>query len=110
MRIGVGDEPVELAVVARLGIPLPQLGAELGEIVRRLCGPVPVEVIVFRRGRRARHGHRLIPPTGRAPSHRPVSPRLEGTAGRALPALRPGSLRIGTPPTVSTCAPVHARD
>jgi hypothetical protein len=46
VRIGIGDEPVELAVVARLGIPLPQLGAELGEIVRRLCGPVPVEVIV----------------------------------------------------------------
>jgi len=44
VRIGIGDEPVELAVVARLGVPLPQLGAELGAIVRRVCGPVAVEV------------------------------------------------------------------
>ena len=30
VRIGVGDEPVELAVVARSGMPLPQLADELG--------------------------------------------------------------------------------
>jgi hypothetical protein len=45
VRIGVGDEPVELAVVARLGTPLPQLAAELGAIVHRVCGPVAIEVI-----------------------------------------------------------------
>ncbi|HVH22275.1 MAG TPA: hypothetical protein VNA11_07445 [Pseudonocardia sp.] len=44
VRIGVGDEPVELAIVARPGRPLPQLGEELGAIVRGLCGPVAVDV------------------------------------------------------------------
>ena len=44
VRIGVGDEPVELAVVVRLGTPLPQLADELGDVVRGLLGPVPVEV------------------------------------------------------------------
>ena len=44
VRIGVGNEPVELAVVARLGTPLPQLAAELGAIVHRVCGPVAIEV------------------------------------------------------------------
>jgi hypothetical protein len=44
VRIGVGDEPVELAVVVRMGTPLPQVAAELGDVVRRLLGPVPVEV------------------------------------------------------------------
>lgn len=44
VRIGAADGSVELAVVARLGAPLPQVGAELGEIVQQLCGPVPVEV------------------------------------------------------------------
>jgi len=44
VRIGIGDEPVELAVVARLGTPLPQLAAELGAIVHRVCGPVAIEV------------------------------------------------------------------
>jgi hypothetical protein len=44
VRIGVGDEPVELAVVARLGTPLPQLATELGAIVHRVCGPVAIEV------------------------------------------------------------------
>lgn len=44
VRIGVGDEPVELAVVARLGMPLPQLAEELGAVVRGLLGPVAVEV------------------------------------------------------------------
>lgn len=44
VRIGIGDEPVELAVVVRLGPPLPQLADELGGVVRRLLGPVAVEV------------------------------------------------------------------
>jgi hypothetical protein len=44
VRVGVGDEPVELAVVVRLGTPLPQLADELGAVVRGLLGPVPVEV------------------------------------------------------------------
>ena len=44
VRIGAGDEPVELAVVVRLGTPLPQLAEELGGVVRGLLGPVAVEV------------------------------------------------------------------
>ena len=44
VRIGIGAEPVELSVVARWGTPLPRLGAELGAIVRGLCGPVAVDV------------------------------------------------------------------
>ena len=44
VRIGIGAEPVELAVVARWGTPLPRLGAELGAIVRGLCGQVAVDV------------------------------------------------------------------
>jgi hypothetical protein len=44
VRIGVGDEPVELAVVARFGTPLPQLADELGALVRGLLGRVGVEV------------------------------------------------------------------
>jgi hypothetical protein len=35
---------VELAVVARLGRPLPQLADELGAVVQGLLGPVAVEV------------------------------------------------------------------
>jgi hypothetical protein len=44
VRLGVGEEPVELAVVVRLGIPLPRLAEELGAVVRGVLGPVPVEV------------------------------------------------------------------
>lgn len=44
VRIGIGDEPVELAVVARFGIPLPLLAGELGAVVRGLLGPVAVDV------------------------------------------------------------------
>ena len=44
VRIGVGDEPVELAVVARYGTPLPRLAAELGGVVRGMLGPVGVDV------------------------------------------------------------------
>ncbi|OLT19330.1 hypothetical protein BJF78_11375 [Pseudonocardia sp. CNS-139] len=44
VRIGVGDEPVELAVVARLGRPLPRLAEELAAAVRAVLGPVRVDV------------------------------------------------------------------
>lgn len=44
VRIGGGAEPVELAVVALLGTPLPTLANELGAVVRELLGPVAVEV------------------------------------------------------------------
>jgi hypothetical protein len=44
VRIGAGDEPVELAVVARYGTPLPRLAAELGGVVRGMLGPVGVDV------------------------------------------------------------------
>jgi hypothetical protein len=44
VRIGTGGEPVELAVVARLGTPLPRLAEELGAVVRGLLGPVAVEI------------------------------------------------------------------
>ncbi|GAA3092463.1 hypothetical protein GCM10010464_65110 [Pseudonocardia yunnanensis] len=47
VRIGTGGEPVELAVVARLGAPatpLPRLAEELGAVVRGLLGPVAVEI------------------------------------------------------------------
>ena len=44
VRVGAAGEPVELAVVVRLGTPLPQLAEELGGVVRGLLGPVPVEV------------------------------------------------------------------
>jgi hypothetical protein len=44
VRIGSGDEPVEVAVVARLGIPLPRLAQEVGAAVRAVLGPVGVEV------------------------------------------------------------------
>lgn len=44
VRLGVGAEPVEVAVVARLGLPLPQLADELAAAVRGVLGPVPVDV------------------------------------------------------------------
>ncbi len=46
VRVGLGDEPVEIAVVARLGIPLPRLADELGEIVRGVLGPVAIDVTI----------------------------------------------------------------
>jgi hypothetical protein len=46
VRLGSGGEPVEIAVVARLGIPLPQLAEELGAAVRALLGPVAVDVTI----------------------------------------------------------------
>jgi hypothetical protein len=46
VRIGEGDEPVEIAVVARLGTPLPALADELGALVRAVLGPVAVDVTI----------------------------------------------------------------
>jgi hypothetical protein len=49
VRIGDPDrdpaEPVEIAVVVRLGTPLPQLARELAEVVRGVLGPVRVDVM-----------------------------------------------------------------
>jgi len=44
VRLGVHPEPVEIAVVARLGVPLPQLADELAAAVHGVLGPVPVDV------------------------------------------------------------------
>ncbi len=44
VRIGVGAEPVEVAVVARFGMVLPQLADEVAAAVRGVLGPVAVEV------------------------------------------------------------------
>ncbi|MBV9922166.1 MAG: hypothetical protein JOY78_15115, partial [Pseudonocardia sp.] len=39
-------DPVEIAVVARMGIPLPRLAEELGAAVVAVLGPVAVDVTV----------------------------------------------------------------
>jgi uncharacterized alkaline shock family protein YloU len=39
-------DPVEIAVVARLGVPLPRLAEELGAAVVAVIGPVAVDVTV----------------------------------------------------------------
>lgn len=44
VRIGTGTEPVEIAVVARFGMALPQLADEVAAAVRGVLGPVEVEV------------------------------------------------------------------
>lgn len=44
VRLGAGAEPTEIAVVARLGVPLPRLADEVAAAVRTVLGPVPVEV------------------------------------------------------------------
>ncbi|HVL83246.1 MAG TPA: hypothetical protein VM367_02995 [Pseudonocardia sp.] len=44
IRLGSAGGPVEVAVVVRLGPPLPGLAAELAQAVRDVLGPVPVEV------------------------------------------------------------------
>lgn len=44
VRVSPEQDAVELAVIARLGTPLPKLGAELGALVQRVCGPIAVEV------------------------------------------------------------------
>lgn len=44
VRLGAAGEPVEIAVVARLGTPLPRLADAVAAAVRAVLGPVPVEV------------------------------------------------------------------
>jgi hypothetical protein len=46
VRIGVGDEPVELGVVLHLGRPLPEVVPVLRREVSRLCGGAAVDVTV----------------------------------------------------------------
>jgi hypothetical protein len=44
VRVAGPDEPVEVAAVVRLAIPLPQLARELTAVVRGVLGPVRVDV------------------------------------------------------------------
>lgn len=46
VALGTSDEPVRVAVVARLGTPLPALANEIGAAVRAVLGAVDVEVTV----------------------------------------------------------------
>jgi hypothetical protein len=47
VRLGIGNEPVEIAVVARVGgDPLPRLADQLTGLVRGVLGDVDVEVTV----------------------------------------------------------------
>jgi len=46
VRASVAGEPVELAVVLRFGHPVPAVAAELRAAVRRLAGPVAVDILV----------------------------------------------------------------
>jgi uncharacterized alkaline shock family protein YloU len=47
VRLPLEDtDPVEIAVVARLGVPLPRLAEELGAAVVDVLGPVAVDVTV----------------------------------------------------------------
>lgn len=43
---GAPGDGVEVAVVARLGRPLPELVDEIRQRVRQVAGPVPVDVVV----------------------------------------------------------------
>ncbi|RZT87741.1 hypothetical protein EV383_4667 [Pseudonocardia sediminis] len=44
VRVGLADEPTEVAVVVRLGHPFPGLADEIAGRVRSVLGPVAVEV------------------------------------------------------------------
>ena len=46
VRIGEGDEPVELAVVLHLGDPFPGVAAALRREVSGLCGGAAVDITV----------------------------------------------------------------
>lgn len=46
VRAGEPGDGVEIAVVARLGTPLPELVDEIRQRVRQVTGPVPVDVVV----------------------------------------------------------------
>lgn len=65
VRLPLHDtDPVEIAVVTRLGVALPALAAELGETVAAVLGaPVSVDVTVTD-----------VEPGGGASAHHPVRP------------------------------------
>jgi hypothetical protein len=44
VRIGMGDEPTEVAIVVAVGVPFDRLADEIAERVRAVLGPVPVDV------------------------------------------------------------------
>ena len=46
VRIGEGDEPVEVAVVVRADRPIPEVVRSLRQEVSRLCGGAPVDITV----------------------------------------------------------------
>jgi hypothetical protein len=47
VRLPLDDgDPVQIAVVARMGVPLPRLADELGAAVAAVLGPVAVDVTV----------------------------------------------------------------
>jgi hypothetical protein len=46
VRIGVGDEPVEVAVVLRSDRPIPETVRSLREEVSRICGGAVVDITV----------------------------------------------------------------
>ena len=46
VRVGEGAEPVEVAVVLRLDRPIPDVVAELREVVSGLCGGAAVDITV----------------------------------------------------------------
>jgi hypothetical protein len=47
VRLPLEDtDPVQIAVVARMGVPLPRLAEELGAAVAAVVGPVAVDVTV----------------------------------------------------------------
>jgi hypothetical protein len=47
VRLPLADtDPVQIAVVARMGVPLPRLADELGAAVAAVLGPVAVDVTV----------------------------------------------------------------
>jgi hypothetical protein len=46
VRIGTGDEPVELGVVLRLDRPIPEIVRALRREVSAMCGGAPVDITV----------------------------------------------------------------
>jgi hypothetical protein len=46
VRLGEPGEPVEVSVVARLGIPLPQLATELRRMIAAVTGPRVIDMII----------------------------------------------------------------
>jgi len=46
VRLGEPGEPVEVSVVARLGIPLPQLATELRRVITAITGPREINLTI----------------------------------------------------------------